>query len=294
MIEEVIVSTLILGGLYALLSMGFALIRGVARIMNFAHGALYMLTAYFIISFSGYFIAPLGPIGLEVAIVASAIAIVIVTLLLYRLFIGPMREKEAEASLVTLALALIFQEAVKLVWGPEFKSVPYLVSGYTTIIGVRVVNQKLLALVAASVVFMILWLFVTKTKQGKGVRAVAQNMEVARLIGVNVRRVFMITMAISALLAGLAAVFFAPLNVIAPTEWTILFQAFPVLVLGGLGNLKGAFVASFVIALIEKVVEFYIAGGYAMEIVTFFIMAAILFVRPAGLFGKKTEGVTGF
>ena len=286
MIEEVIVSTLILGGLYALLSLGFALIRGVARIMNFAHGALYMLTAYFIISFA--------PLGLEASIVVSLIAIIAVAFILYRLFIGPMREKESEAALVTLALALIFQETVKLVWGPEFKSVPYLVSGYVTILGVRVVNQKLLALVAASVVFLVLWFFVTRTKQGKGIRAVAQNMEVARLIGVNVRKVFMITMGLSAVLAGLAAVFFAPLNVVAPTEWTILFQAFPVLVLGGLGNLKGAFVASFVIAFIEKVVEFYIAGGYAMEIVTFFIMAAILFVKPTGIFGKKTEGGSGF
>jgi branched-chain amino acid transport system permease protein len=279
LIEEVIISTLILGGLYALLSLGFAMIQGVARIMNFAHGALYMLTAYLIISFV--------PLGLGASIIVSLITIVIVALILYRLFIGPMREKESEAALVTLALALIFQEVVKLVWGPEFKSVPSLVSGYVTILGVRVVNQKLLALAAAVVLFLVLWVFVTRTKQGKGIRAVAQNMEVARLVGVNVRRVFMISMGISALLAGLAAVFFAPLGVVSPTAWTILFQVFPVLVLGGLGNLKGAFVASFVIAFIEKVVEFYIAGGYAMEIVTFAIMAAILFVKPTGLFGKK-------
>lgn len=286
MIEEVIISTLILGGLYALLSLGFAMIQGVARIMNFAHGALYMLTAYLIISFV--------PLGLGASIIVSLITIVIVALILYRLFIGPMREKESEAALVTLALALIFQEVVKLVWGPEFKSVPSLVSGYVTILGVRVVNQKLLALAAAVVLFLVLWVFVTRTKQGKGIRAVAQNMEVARLVGVNVRRVFMISMGISALLAGLAAVFFAPLGVVSPTAWTILFQVFPVLVLGGLGNLKGAFVASFIIAFIEKVVEFYIAGGYAMEIVTFAIMAAILFVKPTGLFGKKLgAGDTG-
>jgi len=182
---------------------------------------------------------------------------------------------------------MIFQEVVKLVWGPEFKSVPSLVSGYVTILGVRVVNQKLLSLVAAAFFFSLLFVFVTWTKRGKGIRAVAQNMEVARLVGVNVRQVFMISMGISAFLAALAAIFFAPLNVISPVEWTILFQAFPVLVLGGMGNLKGAFVASFLIAFIEKVVEFYIAGGYAMEIVTFAIMAVILFVRPTGLFGKK-------
>jgi branched-subunit amino acid ABC-type transport system permease component len=92
----------------------------------------------------------------------------------------------------------------------------------------------------------------------------------------------------------MVAVFFAPLNVISPTEWSIMYMVFPVLVLGGLGNLKGAFVASFLMAFIEKIVEFYIAGGYAMQIVSFAIMAAILFVRPTGLFGKKSsEGAMG-
>jgi branched-chain amino acid transport system permease protein len=284
--EQVIIATLSLGGLYALLSMGFALILGVARIMNFAHGALYMVAAYLIIQFA--------PLGLGVSYLISLVAIAVISLILYRLFIGPMREKESEAALVTVALALIFQELVKFTWGPEFKSVPSLVSGYATLLGVRITNQKLLALLAASVIFLFLWIFINWTKLGKGVRAVAQNMEVARLVGVNVRQVFMITMGISAVLAGLAAVFFAPLNVVSPIEWTILFQAFPVIVLGGLGSLKGAFVASFIMAFIEKMVEFYIAGGYAMELVSFAIMVIILLVRPTGLFGKKiSAGVTG-
>jgi branched-chain amino acid transport system permease protein len=282
LIEEVVISALILGGLYALLSIGFAMIVGVAKIMNLAHGALYMLTAYFIISFL--------PLGLGGAILISLILIVIVTLIIYRLLIGPMREKGQEAALVTLALALVISEIVKLIWGPQFQSVPYLISGYVTIIGVRVVSQKLLTLIAVAVLVSILAIFIRRTKIGRGIRAVAQNLEVARLVGVNVRRVFMISLGISALLAGLAAVFFAPLYVVSPGEWTILFQAFPVLVLGGLGNLKGAFIASFVMAFIEKIVEFYIAGGYAMEIVSFAIMAAILFIRPTGLFGKSTEG----
>jgi branched-chain amino acid transport system permease protein len=282
LIEEVIVSGLILGGLYALLSLGFSLIVGVARILNFAHGALYMLTAYFIISFLF--------LGLGPAIIISLVLIVLVTLIIYRLLIGPMREKGAEAALVTIALALVFQETVKLIWGSEMKSVPYLISGYVTMLGVRVVSQKLLALVAAAVLVSVLWYFIMRTKLGKGIRAVAQNMEVARLVGINVRRVFIISMGISGLLAGFAAVFFAPLTVVSPTEWSILFSVFPVLVLGGLGNLKGSFVASFVIAFIEKIIEFYIAGGYAAEVVSFVIMGIILLVRPTGIFGKSNSG----
>ena len=282
MIEEIVISGLILGGLYALLSLGFSLIRGVARIMNLAHGALYMLTAYLIYS--------LLYLGLGTAIIISLVLIVLITLIIYKLLIGPMREKEAKAALVTLALALVFQESVKLIWGPEFKSIPYIISGYVTLLGVRVVSQKLLALVAAAILVLVLWFFVMRTKIGKGIRAVAQNMEVARLVGIDIRRVFMISMGISALLAGLAAVFFAPLYVVSPTQWTILFQAFPVIVLGGLGSLKGSFIASFVMSFIEKIVEFYVAGGYAAGIISFVIMAVILLVRPTGLFGKSRSG----
>jgi len=282
LIEEIVISGLILGGLYALLSLGFSLIRGVARIMNLAHGALYMLTAYLIYS--------LLYLGLGTAIIISLVLIVLITLIIYKLLIGPMREKEAKAALVTLALALVFQESVKLIWGPEFKSIPYLISGYVTLLGVRVVSQKLLALVAAAGLVLVLWFFVMRTKIGKGIRAVAQNMEVARLVGINIRRVFMISMGLSALLAGLAAVFFAPLYVVSPTQWTILFQAFPVIVLGGLGSLKGSFIASFVMSFIEKIVEFYVAGGYAAGVVSFVIMAVILLVRPTGLFGKSRSG----
>ena len=285
LIEDVVISALILGGLYALLSLGFSLISGVARIMNLAHGALYMLTAYLIYA--------LLFLGLGIAIIISLTLVVLFALIIYKLFIGPMREKGAEAALVTLALALVVQESVKLIWGPEFKSIPSVISGSVTILGVGVTNQRLLALGAAAVLVSILWFVVMRTKPGKGIRAVAQNMEVARLVGINIRRVFMFSMGISALLAGFAAVFFAPLNVVSSTMWTILFQAFPVIVLGGLGSLKGSFIASFVMAFVDKIVEFYIIAGYGAEIVSFVIMAVILLVRPTGLFGKSSSGGGG-
>lgn len=275
------ISALILGGLYALLSLGFSLIVGVARIMNFAHGALYMLAAYMIWSGLSF--------GLGLSIASSLFFTVLISLVIYKLLIGPLREKGVEAALVTFAVALIFQELVKLIWGPDYKSIPSVVSGYVTILGVRVVNQKLLALAVALVLVSVLFLFIKQTKMGKATRAVAQNLEVAKLVGINVSRVLMVSMGISVLLAGLAAVFFAPLSVVSPVDWTVLFQFFPVVVLGGLGSLKGSVVASFLIASIEKIVEFTIGGGYLMQTVTFVIMLVILFVRPAGLFGKSME-----
>jgi branched-chain amino acid transport system permease protein len=238
-----------------------------------------MLTAYIIFSTLSF--------GLGPAIAFSLVIIIIFSLIVYKLLIGPLREKETEAALVTLALAIVLQESVKIIWGPDYKSIPYVISGYTTVLGVRVVNEKLLALVMSIALVSALFLFIKRTKQGRAIRALAQNVEVARLVGINASRVFMMSMGISGLLAGLAAVFFAPLSVVSPTEWVILLQAFPVIVLGGIGSLRGSVVAAFVMAFIEKTVEFTIGGGYLMQTVTFVIMLAVLFIRPTGLFGKQ-------
>jgi branched-chain amino acid transport system permease protein len=282
MIEQILVSTFILGGLYCLLALGFSLIFGVAKVLNFAHGAFYMLTAYFIYS--------LLFAGLQIAITISLILIVITSFIVYELLIKPMHEKEMRAAVVTLGLVLVLQEGVKLVYGPEIKSIPYLITGYVTILGVRIVSQKLLAAITAIVLVAALYIFIRRTKQGKAIRAVAQNMEVARLVGINVSRVVMMTMGISALLAGVAAVMFAPVYIISPTEWlVILFRAFPVIILGGLGSLRGMLAASFLIAGIEKIVEYTIGGGYIVPTITFSLMLIILLVRPSGLFGHTTK-----
>jgi len=279
LIEEILISSLILGGLYCLLSIGFSLIAGVARIMNFAHGAFYMITAYLIYT--------LLPISLGPAIIISLVIVVLLGLLIYRVLIGPMREKGARVALVTIALALIFQESIKLIYGPQIKSIPLLISGTTSILGVIVTNQKLLSLVVAIVIVSILWILIRRTKRGKAIQAVTQNMDVARLVGINVRSVLMTSMGISVLLAGIAAVLFAPTWAVSPMDWTILFRAFPVIILGGIGSIKGSFVAAFLLAFVEKTVEFTLGGGNIVTIASFALMLTVIFIRPAGLFGKS-------
>jgi len=282
LIAEILISGLVLTGLYSLLSLGFALITGVARVFNLAHGSLYMLCAYFVfyLKFMG-----LGP-----AIIISLILTVITGLIIFQFFIYPMKKKNFGAAIVTLSLALFIQALVSIVCGPQYKALPYLVNGYVWILGVRVVNQKLLALIASPIIVVLLELFINRTRIGKSIRAVAQNMDVAKLVGINTRNTFMISMGISALLAGVAAVIFAPLNSVSPTSWTIVFSIFPVMVLGGLGSLKGALVGSLIIAFTEKIIEFTIGGGYLAQTVTFAIMLIIILVRPNGIFGKKIEG----
>jgi branched-chain amino acid transport system permease protein len=282
LIAEILISGLILGGLYALLSLGFALINGVARVFNLAHGSLYMLCAYYI-----YTLFPL--LGLGASIVLSLILTVITGILIYQFFIHPLRKKNVNAAIVTLSLAIFFQALVNLIWGPQYINVPYVITGYTTILGVRVVNQKLLSLIVAIILVAFLALFINRTRIGKSIKAVAQNMDVARLVGINIRNTFMTSMGIAALLAGFAAVLFAPVFVVSPLGWTILFRAFPVIVLGGLGSLKGALVGAFIIAFTEKIIEFTVQGGYFVQTVTFAVMLLIIFIKPSGIFGKKFD-----
>ena len=278
-LNEILISGLILGGLYALMSIGFALINGVARVFNLAHGSLYMLCAYSIYSLSF--------MGLGPSIVISLILTIISGVLIFQFFIYPLRKKNFGAPTVTLSLAILIQALVNILWGPQYICNPYIITGYTLILGVRVTNQKLLSLIVAIILVVLLGLFINRTKMGKSIKAVAQNMDVAKLVGINTRNTFMISIGISALLAGFAAVLFAPVYVVSPNSWTILFRSFPVIVLGGLGSLKGALVGAFIISFTEKIVEFTIGGGYLVPTVTFAIMLIIIFIKPNGLFGKE-------
>ena len=272
-----------MGGLYALLSIGFALITGVAKVFNLAHGSLYMLCAYSIYS--------LLFLGLGTAIVISLILTIITGFVIFQFFIYPLKKKNFGSAIVTFSLALLIQALVNIIWGPQIISNPTLITGHTIILGHTVTNQKLLSLIVTIILVVILGLFINRTKTGKSIKAVAQNMDVAKLVGINIRNTFLISMGISAVLAGFAAVLFAPVNSVSPTSWTILFQTFPVIVLGGLGSLKGALVGAFVISFTEKIIEFNVGAGYLPQIVTFALMLIIIFIKPSGLFGKKMEGL---
>ena len=282
LIAEIIISSLVLAGLYILLSVGFSLIVGVAQILNFAHGAFYIIAAYWVYS--------LLPLGYEFGVIGALVLTPLLGLVVYRVFIGPLREKGARAALVTVALALIIQEILKLIFGPQIVSIPNTVSGNSAILGVPVTNQKLLSFVVALVSVSILWLFLRRTKQGKAIRAVTQNMDVARLVGVNIRRVLMTCMGISVLLGAIAAICFAPTWSVSPSGWDIIFRAFPVIILGGMGSIKGSVVASFILAFTETTVIFTCGGGNLVSIVSFLLMITVIFLRPTGLFGKAKGG----
>lgn len=286
MIQNIIINGLINGSIYALLAIGFSLIFGVARIVNIAHTAFYMLAAYFI--YVGFHHLGMSP---YISMPLSVLAVGLLSIICYKIFIQPIREHEAAVLIATIALAMVIQEALLIAFGGHYLGVPPLVSGYATIAGVKVTYQHLLALSVAVLALFGVWVLLMKTKLGLALRSTAQDREVANLMGINEARVAMATMGISVMMAGIAGAVVVPLYVLDPHMWMHpLIMMLAIVVLGGLGSIKGSFAGAYIMAFTEVLVVFLIPmGAFLKGSVALSIMILVLLIRPEGLFGVAFE-----
>ncbi|HBB17705.1 MAG TPA: branched-chain amino acid ABC transporter permease [Syntrophus sp. (in: bacteria)] len=283
---NILITGLITGSMLALLAISFSLIFGVARIVNIAHTAFYMVAAYCIFSLTVKF--GLNPVaGMLVAVVV----VTILGLLAYKFLIDPIREHEAAVLIATIALAMIFQEAVMLIYTGDYRTVSALIEGYFIVAGVKVFYQQVLTFVVVLLVLALLWVLLMKTRLGLAIRSTAEDREVANLMGMNDSRLAMITMGISVALAGFTGAVIAPLTVLSPFMWMEpLIMMMAVVVLGGLGSIKGSFVAAYILGFTEALVVFMIPkGAFLKGSVALTIMILVLLLRPEGLFGVYFE-----
>ena len=286
MIIDIIIGSLINGSIYALLAIGFSLIFGVARIVNIAHTAFYMLASYCI--FYGTHRLGINPI---LSMVVAVILVTLIGLISYKLFINPIREHEGAVLIATIALAMVFQEIMLLIFGGDFRGVPSLIEGYMTILGVKVSYQQLLTFGVALLVLAAVWALLKKTKLGLAIRSTANDREVANLMGMDESRVAMVTMGVSVGLAALSGAVVVPLAIVNPFMWMHpLIMMMAVVVLGGLGSIKGSFLGAYILGLAESLVVFLIPmGAYLKGSVALSIMILVLLIRPEGLFGVSFE-----
>ncbi|MGD2271263.1 MAG: branched-chain amino acid ABC transporter permease [Desulfobacterales bacterium] len=286
MLLDILMTSLINGSTYALLAIGFSLIFGVARIVNIAHTAFYMVASYGIYLTTqklGYH--PL--VGMWAAIPA----VTLLGLICYKVFIDPIREHEGVVLIGTIALAIALQEIMLLIFTGDYLSVPSLVEGYFSIFGVKVFYQQLLTFVAALVVLGALRLLLMNTKLGLAIRSTAQDREVANLMGMNESRVALITVGISVALAGFTGAVVVPLTIVNPFMWMHpLIMMMAVVVLGGLGSIKGSFFGAYILGFAESLVVFLAPmGSYLKGSVALSVMILVLIIRPEGLFGVAFE-----
>jgi branched-chain amino acid transport system permease protein len=286
MLQDILVTGLVNGGVYALLAVGFSLIFGVARIVNIAHTAFYMLAAY-------CFYALLVKVGLGFvpAALISVAGVTLLSMLCYRLVIEPVREHESAVLIATIALALIFQELMLFSFGGHYLGIPSTLEGVVRVMGVSIPYQRLLILVVAAAMLTLVWFILYRTRFGLAIRSTANDLEVASLMGMNVHRVAMATVALSVALAAVAGVVVAPVFVVDPFMWLApLVTMLAIVVLGGLGSLKGSLIGALIIGYVEAITVFAVPGGaYLKGAVALLIMVVVLLARPEGLFGVAFE-----
>jgi branched-chain amino acid transport system permease protein len=211
--------------------------------------------------------------------------------LCYRLVIEPVRSHEAAVLIATIALGLVFQELMLLGFGGNYLGIPSTVDGVVSFLGVSIPYQRLLILAVAAAVLAATWLVLYRTRLGLAIRATANDLEVANLMGMNVNRVAMATVALSVALAAIAGVVVAPVFVVDPLMWLApLVTMLAIVVLGGLGSLKGSLLGALIIGYVEAITVFALPqGAFLKGAVALSIMVVVLLVRPEGLFGVAFE-----
>jgi branched-chain amino acid transport system permease protein len=280
---ELVVTGLVIGAIYGLVAMGFAVIYKATGIVNFAQGEMGMLSAY--VSWSVATSLGAGGLGtLLVAIVAGALLGLACERLVMRPMLG---EPVLSVVLVTVGLAVVLRSVVTLVWGAAPHK--FDVAGADTILQIAGIGIRVSQLAVIAVLLVALagfWYFLRHSRFGVAMRAVAADEKTARLMGVSTARVQAVAWAAASALAALAGAFFAVIYGLAPTIFQLGLKAFPATVLGGFDSVLGSGASGLVIGVLENLVGGYMASTLK-EIVGFLVILVVLMVRPFGLFGEK-------
>jgi len=278
---KIIVFGTIVSGIWALVASGFTLIFGVARMLNFAHGTLFVLSAYI-----GIVLVKSG-LNPYISFIVALFLVGVVGVVIYRLFMFPVREHEVMVIIVTLAIALLVEQILLLSFGETGISFPSLIGGIIRIGTLPVPKKRIIALVIAIIALILLEFFINRTVTGKKINAASQDMQMATLVGIEVEKVFMLTMFISALLAGLGGLLYSQIFAINPhVAVKSLIYAFAIVILGGLGSIRGSIVASFIVGYILMATVILLGARWS-ELVMLLTIIGILVVKPSGLFGVE-------
>lgn len=283
-----ILNSLFYASILFLIASGLTLVYGVMRIVNLAHGNLYALGAYVTGWVMGLVAGRMSGPPLFLLLLAGAVAVAVVGAVLEPTLLRPMyRRPEEYQLLITFGLLLILEDLVHMLWGPHpltSSALPDLL-GSSTIFGATYPNYNILVIAVGFVAALALWAFVYKTKFGVILRATSQNMRMASALGVNVKGVYVQAFTIGCFMAGLGGAVIMPISgAVLGMGIDALILAFVVVVIGGLGSLEGALIGAIIVGFVRTLGIMYFAE---IELaVLYLIAAAVLLVRPAGLFGR--------
>ena len=279
---EILIFGAVTGAIYAMLAVGFTLIFGVARVLNLAHGSFYALGAY-----GAYALTSIAQLPLWLAAILTVVGVALFGVLVERVFIRPMRASQLAVLMISLAVALIVEQALFLTFGSEYRNVPSFIDAKVNIGGVDVAGQRLLALAVSGLAIGALYLFIQTTRLGSAILAISQDPEAAQYMGIPSDRIFSVVMALSAALAALAGIMAGPFLSVNPSMHLLpIVKAFAIVVVGGLGSIPGSIVAAFMLGYAETLVA-YLGSSSWTEIVSVLATLLMLVLRPAGIFGRR-------
>ncbi len=281
-IVDITLNSLVLSGALLIVAIGLNIIYGLSRIMNMGHGALYAVGAY-----TGFSLVASG-LNFFAALLIAPLIVGVIGLIIERTIIAPMRKRSMAYTLIlTYGLMFFLDGSIKYIWGnkPRFIELPEFMQGTLSILGTDYPVFRLMTLLLIILIMGALMLFLNKTKVGIILRASSTIPEMVSCLGVNMSYVHMGAFVLGCVMAGLAGIIAGPLTTIDPLMGgEMLISSFVVIVIGGLGSLRGAVIAALLIGAVQTLAEFFITD-LAMVIV-YILMAVILAFMPRGLLGE--------
>ncbi len=290
MFLQQLVNGLTLGSSYAVIAIGYTLIFGVLKIINMAHGEVFMIGA-----FTGVLLVTYCNVGVFTALLGSMVVGAVLGYVLERVALRPLRKQKVShlAPLISTIGASIFLESVALnVFGPQTRSFPNALAGSLIDMGYFKISMiQVISLGTAVVLMVLLTLLIEKTKIGKAIRATSENAETAGLLGIDANKIIVMTIMLASALGAAAGVLVGlSFDAVEPTMGISMgFKGLAVLILGGLGNITGAMAGGFLLGVAEVFSVAYGASTYR-DAVAFGMIIVLLFWKPEGLFGKLGKG----
>ena len=286
MIYQQLINGLMLGASYSLVAIGYTLIFGVLGLLYFAHGEVFMVGA-----FVGLYLVIHAGANIYMALLGAAIATACLGVFAVFAAVRPVSKDYPLAPLIsTIGLTIVLQNIATYIFGGQTVAFPETIESILFHFGpVTISSVQIFTLAVAIVLMVLLWLFIENTKMGRAIRATAENHETAALLGVNVNRVVLVTFILASAIAGIAGVLDGVKNsAISPfMGLQVAIKGLVVMLLGGLGNVRGAMVAGILLGMIEILTAAYL-GSSMRDFFTFAILILILLYRPTGLFGTRT------
>lgn len=290
MFLQQLINGLSLGSIYALIALGYTMVYGIVKLINFAHGDVMMMGAY-----AGYFVLrAMGATvpGMACAFLAAMVFCALLSLVIERFAYRPLRNAPRLNSLITaIAVELILQNVMRVLpfVGPDPRQYPTMAIKNFAFGAVSISNLQLIVIVSSAVLMLILNFIVNYTKTGKAMQAVSYDMGAASLMGISVNKTIAITFVIGSVLAGAGGVLYATAypQIDPVMGYMPGLKAFIAAVLGGIGSIPGAMVGGVILGIAETLTKGFLSSQFA-DAISFSILIIILLVKPAGLFGKKT------